>query len=230
MALSFPYDRVPASERDFPADLAQTIEADVKRYVARELHDEVVQTLTTVLLDMERFKIEQFGRVSVQQQVALLQDSLRSALDEMRALLYDLRNQPLTTNDFVESVRVDLVERFAARTGVSVDLQVSPAWPAALSVRAAQNLHRAIKEALTNIGNHAGAKSVRIELDVSEERHAVLTIDDDGIGADDTRLRGGLGLVGLEERAVLLGGALSIDSQQGQGTTLRLTVPLTSLE
>ena len=231
VAPGLPGNGAAARGDGFPVEFAEAIEADVKRYIARELHDEVVQTLTTMLLDMERFKQEQFGRVSVLEEVTSLQGSVRSALDQIRTVLFDLRNQPLTTTDFVDSVRIDLAENFEASTGLKVDLNVSPAWPAALPARAALNLQRAIQEALNNVRRHAAASTVRIELDVVDDHRAVLVIADDGVGLDLNRRHAAeMGIPGMRERAALLGGDLAIESVPGKGTTVRLTVPLTALE
>jgi two-component system, NarL family, sensor histidine kinase UhpB len=213
---------------EIPADsLARSIEADVKRFVARELHDQVVQTLTTMLLDMESFKAEQSGHLSVQDEVSILQDSVRGALNQIRTLLYDLRSQPCADTDFVESVRASLVAVFEKRTGIQVTLSVSPSWPAALAPRAAMNLYRAVQEALNNVRLHAAARAVQIGLEVSPEGEAIVTVVDDGSGLEEERRRDrpGLGLVGMRERAVLLGGDLSISSEPGQGTIVRMVVP-----
>jgi len=213
----------------YPDVLVQSIEADVKQFVARELHDEVVQTLTTMLLDMERFKRQQTGRVGVQQELAVLQHSVRGALNEIRALLYDLRNQPVLVTDFVESVQRGLIDGFEARTGIPVSLRVSPTWPAALPARAAMNFHRAIQEALNNIRLHASAHSVHIALTVGDEGVTV-TVQDDGVGIEHAAFAGPeAGLLGMHERAVLLGGHLRIDTEAGRGTTVRLTVPLEAI-
>jgi two-component system, NarL family, sensor histidine kinase UhpB len=210
--------------------LARSIEADVKSFVARELHDQVVQTLTTTLLDMERFKVEQFGRSSVQTEVAVLQDAIRGALNQIRNLLSDLRDQPSTEADFVESVKDGLIAVFERRTGIRVTLSVAPSWPAVLSPRAALNLHRAIQEALNNVMLHAGAGAVHITLDISPDGEAVVDIKDDGRGlAERPRHAGPQGLLGMTERAVLLGGKLSISSEPGKGTTVRLMVPAAGL-
>ena len=202
----------------------------MKSFVARELHDQVVQTLTTTLLDMERFKVEQFGRSGVQNEVALLQDAIRGALNQIRTLLYDLRDQPSADTDFVETVKKTLVAVFEQRTGIEVTMSVSPSWPTVLAPRAAMNLHRAIQEALNNVMLHAGARAVQINLDVSSDGEAIVSIEDDGRGLGE-RLhdRNPQGLLGMTERAVLLGGQLSINSEPGRGTTVRLMVPAAGL-
>ena len=225
-----PHAPADESARVLVESLARSIEAEVKSFVARELHDQVVQTLTTTLLDMERFKAEQFGRSGVQTELALLQDAIRSALNQIRNLLYDLRDHPSADADFVESVQDSLIAVFERRTGIRVTLSVAPSWPAVLSPRAAMNLHRAIQEALNNVMLHAGAGAVHIKLDVSSDGEAVVAIEDDGRGlAEHPRHGGPQGLLGMTERAVLLGGKLSISSEPGKGTTVRLMVPAAGL-
>jgi signal transduction histidine kinase len=210
--------------------LARSIETDVKQFVARELHDQVVQTLTTMLLDMERFKREQFGRVSVQDEVSVLQRSVRDALNQIRTVVHDLRDQQVVETEFVESISQGLIAVFEQRTGIAVTLSVSPSWPAALPSRAALNLYRAIQEALNNVMRHAYAQNVRIGLEVGSEGHVIVTVEDDGQGlVEDKQHPSSVGLVGMRERAVLLGGHLSVGSRAGEGTTVRLIVPLEGL-
>lgn len=211
-------------------NLARSIEADVKQFVARELHDQVVQTLTTMLLDMERFKREQFGRASVQEEVSVLQRSVRDALNQIRTVVHDLRDQQIVETEFVDSIRQGLVAVFEQRTGIEVTLAVSPSWPEALPSRAALNLYRAIQEALNNVMRHANAKNVRISLEVGSEGQVIVSVQDDGQGlVEDKQHPSSVGLLGMQERAVLLGGHLSVGSRAGEGTTVRLIVPLQGL-
>jgi signal transduction histidine kinase len=107
-----------------------------------------------------------------------------------------------------------------------VNLWVSPSWPETLSPRAALNLHRTIQEALNNVARHAGARSVEIRLDLNADGECIVSIEDDGRGLevvpDD---RGSSGMLGMTERAVLLGGRLTINGEPGKGTSVRLVVP-----
>src|SRR5262245_19573090 len=107
LTLSEPFESFAVEQERETLTLA--IEADVRRFVARELHDQVVQTLTTTLLDMERFRVQHIGRMSVQTEVAQLQESVRGSLNQIRALLGDLRGQPAAEGQFVESVRDTLI-------------------------------------------------------------------------------------------------------------------------
>ena len=84
-------------------------------------------------------------------------------------------------------------------------------------------LYRAVQEGITNARKHAGANELRIELDYQQQDWVRLTIVDDGAGAVD--LSGGFGLVGLRERAEILGGELSVQSSPGEGFQLTMRLP-----
>ena len=93
--------------------------------LARELHDRVAQTLTTMLIELENFKVEQSGRQSVLRQLGELQVSTRDVLDNLRHVLYDLRGETGIEEGFADAVRL-LLARFQERTHVNVLLSVSP--------------------------------------------------------------------------------------------------------
>jgi signal transduction histidine kinase len=132
---------------------------EIRRLLARELHDRVAQTLTTMLIELENFKVEQTGRQSVLRQVDELQESARGVLSNLRHVLYDLRGQTGREEGFADTVRTLLV-RFQERTQVKAILSVSPSWPANMRSPAALNILRIIEEALNNVRIHSGAKSV----------------------------------------------------------------------
>jgi two-component system sensor histidine kinase UhpB len=201
---------------------------EIRRHVARELHDVVAQALTTMLVQMENLKHEQRGSPAVLREVTGLQDSTRDALKNIRQLLYDLRGEPGVERDFVSAIRKGLLRTFQQSTGIRVRLSVSKAWPAALPSTAALNLYRILQEALSNVRQHSGAKLVKIALTQLPDNQAAVTIVDDGRGlawVDDARLHG-LGLLGMRERAMLLGGELVIENNADGGTAVRATFPL----
>ena len=201
------------------------IEADVRRLIARELHDRVAQTLTGMLVDVELFKTEPVGWDDVLQQLNTIQDSTRHVLHSLRQLLHELRGEETLGDTFVDGVG-ELVARFEERTRINAQLKVLPGWPESLTPPASVNLYRIIEEALANVRMHSGANAVSITLQpVSENELSVLVVDDGrGVDTDEAR-RLGLGTVGMKERAVLLGGVLQIESRVGDGTTVRGTFP-----
>jgi signal transduction histidine kinase len=201
------------------------VEQDVRRLVARELHDRVAQTLTGMLIDLENFKTEQVGWDDVLRQMDVIQDSTRQVLTNLRQLLHDLRGEETVGDSFVDAVGT-LVSRFEERTRISARLTVLPGWPDTLTKPASVNLYRIIEEALANVRMHSGAKEVRIVLQPDSDGVLSVVIGDDGRGVDtDENRRVGLGTVGMRERALLLGGQLRIDSRMGDGTTVRALFP-----
>lgn len=208
-------------------ELARRAESEVKRRLARDLHDSVAQILTTMVVDMENFKHDHAERESVVKKVGDLQDSTREVLGNLRELLYELREEPAHEHSFVHKVR-SLLSSFESTTGIRPQLWVSARWPPRLSAATAYNLYRIVEEALNNVRLHSGAASVDVKLG-SSGKSVVLTVQDDGrglLGTGETR-RPGLGMVGMEERAILMGGTLDVsnDDQVG-GTIIKATVPV----
>jgi two-component system sensor histidine kinase UhpB len=215
--------------QDVPSHHAQALtrrtESEVKRALARELHDSVAQILTLMVVDMENFKLDQAGQQQVVSRVDSLQESTREVLHNLRQVLYDLREEPSTESSFVQQVRT-LLGRFERSTGIRSKLQVSSGWPSRLSAATAHNLYRIVEEALNNVRMHSGAAEVDVELAATADG-VVLTVQDDGRGlpATDGERRQGMGVMGMRERVLLLGGELDITSNGSGGTTVKAVVP-----
>lgn len=201
------------------------VEADVKRLVARELHDRVAQTLTGMLIELENFKTEPVGWNDVLRQLDTIQDSTREVLNNLRQMLHDLRGEEAAADSFVSAVGA-LVARFEGKTKISAELTVLPGWPEVISAPAFLNLYRIIEEALANVHMHSGAQMVRVVLQPDSDSELSVLIGDNGRGVDlDEGRRPGLGTMGMRERAVILGGQLWIESRLGDGTTVRAVFP-----
>lgn len=198
---------------------------EIRRMLARELHDRVAQTLTSMLIEMENFKLEQTGNQTVVTEVIGLQESTRDVLNNLRRVLYDLRGHE-EEESFVDAVRAVLV-RFQEKTHTKAILSISPSWPATLRPTVALNLLRIIEEALTNVRMHSGAQSVEVALSPAVDGGLEVEVRDDGRGTDSDvgRRAPGLGVMGMQERALILGGRLVVESTAGGGTSVRAIIP-----
>ena len=202
------------------------LEAMVRLDLARELHDRVAQSLTSMLIGLEFFRREQYGRQSVLDAISELEKSTAGVLNELRDLLYGLRGTDAFDANLINEIH-SLLDAFSTRSGVSHELRVSGDWPAILARSDAVQVTRIIQEAAHNAWVHGNAKNLVIACACDDDSWRIVTIEDDGAGikAAASAPAGGLGVLGMKERALLLGGRLTIEPALGQGTVVRLTFP-----
>lgn len=208
----------PASEPE-----AAEIAKDVRRALARELHDSVAQTLTQLVVELEQFKSEQLGRRSVLERVDVFQERTRRALTELRELLYELREGPATRLDLARMIDESLAE-LKARTGVEVAAVFDGPDAGSVPAPAAMNLFRFVTAALDNIAFHSTARRVEVSLRPADEGWLELAVEDDGEAAAFGLGRQGFGLLGMRERVTLLGGEFGIDAA-GAGVRVWARIP-----
>jgi signal transduction histidine kinase len=194
--------------------------------LARELHDTLAHTLSGVTVQLEA--VDALWETDPAAAHILLDQSLvttRTGLTETRRALQALRASPLEDLGLVLAVR-HLAESLAARTGLTLDLQL-PEQLDDLTPTVEQCIYRVTQEALANVDRHAGANNLSVQLE-RENQHLTLTVADDGCGfaRDQARADRQFGLQGMKERAEMLGGSFEVHSELGQGTRLRLRVPL----
>jgi signal transduction histidine kinase len=191
--------------------------------LARELHDETGQALTSILLGLKSIEDRASGdedRVAVKE----LRDLVVSTLQDVRRLAVELR--PAALDDFglvpaIERLRDTMEEQ----GGPTVEIQ-SRLGDERLPPEIETALYRIVQESMTNVLRHAQASRVTVRLSRSEDL-ITLVVHDDGKGFEEDDVReGGLGLIGMRERVALLGGRLGVDSSEGAGTMLRAEVPL----
>ena len=194
-----------------------------RKRLARELHDETGQALTSILLGLKA--VEGSGS----------EDEMRRAADDLRALvvatLQDVRRlavelRPKALDDFVLVAALErLAETFTESTGIELQLEAR-LGPERLPGEVETTLYRIVQEALTNVVKHAEAEHVSI-LIVRREGTVTAVIEDDGRGFDPAATReAGLGLLGMRERAALVGGRVAVESSGESGTTLVVEVPV----
>jgi signal transduction histidine kinase len=201
-----------------------------RKQLAQEVHDGPMQDLSTVILLMELYrKILKDDVERANKELARAREQALECLQELRHFVYDLRLTDLEKLSLMEELRRYTVE-FRKRTGIDVNLVVGEKRrELPLSVK--KNLYRIVQEALTNVRRHAKAGQVEIELHWGDEQ-LELRVKDDGRGfnvqevLDRAHLEKRFGLLGMRERAYLMGGALEVDSAPGSGTTLTVILPL----
>jgi signal transduction histidine kinase len=195
-----------------------------RRRLARELHDETGQALTSILLGLRA--VEDAGNShDLRQAASDLRELVVATLQDVRRLAVQLRPKALDDFGLVPALE-RLVQTFSESTDIRVALEAQ-LGDERLPPEVETTLYRIIQEALTNIVKHAEAANVSILL-VRGKGSATVVIEDDGQGFDPDKTReGGLGLVGMRERAELHEGRLRIESAPGgEGATLVIEVPL----
>jgi two-component system sensor histidine kinase UhpB len=205
-------------------------------HLARELHDLVAQPLITLVLELNDFRLHGALEPATKAEVARLEDSARSVLRNTREMLVDLRGQGEIRLNFREVLKNELQRRSgggngnahaAGRSGIVPNLQVSSSWPARINGWAAFNLLRIVQEALANATRHGRASRIDIILSTSTDDHAVIVVLDDGTGLGDAP--SGIGIAGMQERAVILGGKFSIEPSITGGTRVEVRIPIQRL-
>jgi signal transduction histidine kinase len=190
--------------------------------LARELHDETGQALTSILLGLrglERTVRSGEGR----ERVAAVRELVVSTLQDVRRLAVELR--PAALDDFGLGPALQrLVDNHRQDRETRVDIEIR-LGEERLPADVETTMYRIVQEALTNIAKHAGATSVSV-LVTRKEDTAVVVVEDDGGGFDAAGTTAGLGLSGMRERVALVGGRFRLETSPGTGTTIAAEVPL----
>lgn len=208
------------AERTRAGRLVVRAQEDERRRLARDLHDEVNQALTAILLRLEALSQEEPSRAS---ELGELKRLVNQAMDELTGLARHLRPSALDDHGLVSAVRAQL-QLFSASTGMETSFSTR-GDASNLGDDEEIAVYRVAQEALTNAARHSRATNVEVEL-FTDERGTELRIRDDGEGFEPSAPDGhGLGLDGMAERARLLGGELDVRSARGHGTTVALRLP-----
>jgi signal transduction histidine kinase len=218
-----------ASRAAVAVDLSERVERDALRRVvaaqelerqrlARELHDETGQALTSILLGLKQ--LEGADPASV----AALRELVVETLQDVRRLAVELRPKVLDDFGLVPALE-RLTEGFAEQTGIAVDLEAATLGER-LSRELETAIYRIVQESLTNVVKHARAHRVSVFVTRNDGRIKAV-IEDDGSGFDASAPGGGgIGLVGMRERIELLDGSLRVESSESSGTTVAVEVPV----
>ncbi|MEU2778314.1 sensor histidine kinase [Streptomyces sp. NPDC007162] len=206
------HERATSSAR---ALLAQEAE---RRRIAQELHDEVGQSMTAILLALGRAAGE--ADEPLRGELRQAQEITRGSLDEVRRLVRRLRPGALEDLGLVSAL-TSLTSEFATHVGLRVVRRFDTGLPV-FDQQTELVLYRVAQEALTNAARHAEADRVEVSLHHTDEA-VVLAVTDDGRGTGVARE--GAGIRGMRERALLIGATLDVTCRPQAGTTVRLTVP-----
>jgi len=200
------------------------VQADERERVARELHDETGQSLTALLVGLRA--IEERSAPELRDDVAELRDRVRRLIADVGRLARGLHPTALDELHLAEVLEQQVGE-FREASGIEARLDVDDAPTLdRLSRAASLAVYRVVQEGLTNVWRHAGASSVEVRV-APEGNEVHLEISDNGNGlAHRDPDRRGLGLVLMGRRVRALGGRLTVDAIVGEGTTLRVAIPL----
>lgn len=195
-----------------------------RRRIARELHDETGQSLTSLMVQLQMVN-QQCRSPKMREQLEGVRGLVAQTLENVHNLALELRPSVLDDLGLAAALR-RYARDYQARYAIEVDLEVvglAERLPPAVETA----VYRIIQESLTNIARHAQATTASVLLEQRHNRIRAI-IEDDGVGFDMEKVMGNgrLGLYGMRERAELLNGALTIESEPGQGTSIFVEVPL----
>jgi PAS domain S-box-containing protein len=214
----------------------ETARETERQKIARELHDEFGQALTGMKLDLSwlgtklgRLLPTAAGRSLVKKTQGLMA-SVDALIDSVRETATSLRPGMLDDLGFIAALEW-LTKDFSRRTGIACEVDIDPGVAQTqLSDDSSTALFRIVQELLTNVTRHAQASAIHIRLSETDEQ-LLLELTDNGTGIDQRKIKQSrsLGLRGLEERAVLLGGSFTIAGAPGIGTTAKIALPKSCL-
>jgi signal transduction histidine kinase len=200
-------------------------EAERKR-IARELHDDTAQALTSILVRLRLLERSSEDE-DVLRNAEELRDLTSSALDSVRRMAMDLRPASLDDLGLVPALEA-YADKHSHHWPIRIDLQVK-GLRRRLPREVELVLYRVAQEALTNVAKHAAAKTARVHL-ARRRNEVTLVVEDDGAGFEMDKVRrmqgAGLGLFGMRERLALVGGDVEVESRVGGGTKVTARVPL----
>jgi two-component system, NarL family, sensor histidine kinase UhpB len=220
---------IDEANRQRSTQIMNAMEEERKR-IARELHDETSQVLTSLLISLAILE-ESITTQEARDRIAETRTLAHRTLRAIRNLSIDLRPSALDDLGLLPALRW-YIKEYQQKFSIVVDFQAS-GFKERLSTEMETALYRIVQESLTNIAKHAQARHVTINLEGGTEA-VNATITDDGRGFDLEQLQKipssgqerGWGLVGMHERAHLLDGGLEIDSSPGKGTTVHACIPV----
>ena len=208
------------AERRRAGSAALRAQEEERARVARDLHDEVNQSLTGLLLRLEA--VREAAPPELEPELAETRTLANQAMRELLSLARQLRPTALDDLGLTAAIagQVEQLAQGEIDAAITTEGDFSDLGDDAQLV-----VYRVAQEALSNAGRHSGATRVTVTMRRREDGGVALEVADDGRGFAFDEAQGGLGIAGMRERALLIGGELTIESRLGHGTTVRLAVP-----
>ncbi len=203
-----------------------TAQEEQRARIARDLHDQLGQQLTTLRLSVERLRDGTSGRGEVNEELGRTLEMIQRIEGDVNFLAWELR--PVVLDDFgLVAALPRFVRDWSSHYGIPADVRVGAVGDTSVARDVEVTFYRIAQEALTNIVRHAHATRADVLLEM-REGSLVLVVEDDGIGFDAAAPdpAKGIGLLGMRERAALIGASLEIESSPGAGTSVFLRVPI----
>jgi two-component system sensor histidine kinase UhpB len=195
-----------------------TVQEDERRRISQDLHDEIGQQMTALLLELRSIQNTiRTNDETIADQITGAIRNLESIMKGLRQVFYQLY-PPSLHHTTLTKVLSAHCSSFARSTGIKVDFSCPNDFPALSNIYEV-TLYRFVQEGLANAAKHGRARSVWINLDVSDDEINI-SLEDDGLGFDPNKLLLGLGLRGIQERFLMLRGCFDIESAPGKGTKL----------
>jgi PAS domain S-box-containing protein len=201
-----------------------TAQDDERRRIARDLHDDLTQRLAYLAIDLGKLA-SKTAPDEVMGQLRPLQKRAADAAEAVRQVSHELH--PSILDDIgIEAALEQYCQEFEERTGIATRFS-SRNVPQPLKPEIASSVYHIAQECLRNVSKHAQARQASVTLE-SVDSHLRLLVTDDGVGLSQERMRSGahIGITGMKERANLVKGELSIESEPGRGTEVSVAVPL----
>jgi two-component system, NarL family, sensor histidine kinase UhpB len=212
-------ERLEAERRE-SAGMALAVQEGERQRIARELHDEVGQTLTAMLLQIQSFYAD--APLQLRGRLDELRETARSGAEDVRRIAQRLRPEALDELG-LQSALVVLSDLFTEQTGVPITRRIE--HDLLLPAQDELVVYRVAQEALTNIARHAHATRAELELALDGDGSVILRVRDDGRGFDVAGHPASYGVLGMRERAMLIGASIRIESTAANGTEVVLRVP-----
>jgi PAS domain S-box-containing protein len=199
---------------------------DERRRIAREMHDQFGEQLTALGLRIRAIKEAANGHGDLSAQIAALEDVAQQLDRDVDHLVWELR--PTALDDLgLRAALANYIEDWSRRVQIHAELHSGGLSTERLASEIETTLYRIAQEALNNIAKHAHARQVEIILERRTDQ-VLLIVEDDGVGFDPVEIDGGrrgFGLLGMQERAALVGATIQIESAPGEGTTIFVRTP-----